>query len=48
MKKGKKNQIKGNTTKGANDINLPEKDIKVEKGQLTFLPAFNKIIKKKK
>ena len=29
-------------------INLPEKDIKVELGQPTFLSALTKIIKKKK
>jgi hypothetical protein len=29
------------------DIKLPKEDIKVEKGQPTFLPALKKIIKKK-
>lgn len=31
----------------AKDINLPKEDIRVEKGQATFLPALKKIIKKK-
>lgn len=29
------------------DINLPKQDIKVEKGQPTFLPALKKIVKPK-
>jgi hypothetical protein len=29
------------------DIVLPEKDIRVEPGQLTFLPALKKVITKK-
>jgi len=29
------------------DIVLPEKDIRVEPGQLTFLPALKKVIRKK-
>ena len=29
------------------DINLPKEDIRVEKGQATFLPALKKIVKKK-
>jgi hypothetical protein len=30
------------------DINLPKEDIRIEKGQDTFLPALKKIVKKKK
>lgn len=29
------------------DINLPKEDIKVEKGQPTFLKALTKVVKKK-
>ena len=38
---------KKKSNKKDKDINLPKEDIKVEKGQLTFLPALKKIIKKK-
>jgi hypothetical protein len=31
-----------------NDINLPKEDIRVEKGQSTFLPVLKTIVKKKK
>jgi hypothetical protein len=41
-------KVKKNNTNKPKDINLPKEDIKVEKGQLTFLPALRKIIKKKK
>lgn len=34
-------------TEKHNDINLPKEDIKVEKGQPTFLPALKKVVKKK-
>ena len=30
------------------DINLPKEDIKVEKGQPTFLPTLKKVVSKKK
>ncbi|HET6254527.1 MAG TPA: hypothetical protein VFE32_10655 [Puia sp.] len=30
------------------EIILPKEDIKIEPGQLTFLPALKKVIKKKK
>jgi hypothetical protein len=43
MKK-ENNKKEGKNTK---DINLPDQDIKVEPGQLTFLPALTKIIRKK-
>jgi hypothetical protein len=42
MKKENKNRIKKNIAK---DINLPKEDIKVEKGQPTFLPALKKVLK---
>lgn len=32
----------------AKDINLPKEDIKVEKGQPTFLAALKKVVVKKK
>jgi len=35
------------TKKKDTSINLPKEDIKVEPGQLTFLPALKKVIKKK-
>jgi hypothetical protein len=38
---------KQKTTKKQLDINLPKEDIKVEKGQATFLPALKKVVKKK-
>ncbi len=38
---------KKKTTKKPKDINLPKEDIRVEKGQTTFLPALKKIVKKK-
>jgi hypothetical protein len=41
----KENQKKKEKPSG---INLPKEDIKVEPGQLTFLPALKKVIKKKK
>ena len=34
--------------KKPNDIKLPKEDIRVEKGQPTFLPALKKIVKKKR
>ena len=34
-------------TKEQKDINVPKEDIKIEKGQPTFLPALKKIINKK-
>ncbi len=39
-------QIKKSKPK-AKDITLPKEDIRVEKGQATFLPALRKIVKKK-
>lgn len=38
---------KKKTTPKTKDINMPKEDIRVEKGQATFLPALKKIIKKK-
>ena len=42
MKKEKTKKDKSKST-----IELPKEDIKVEPGQLTFLPALKKVIKKK-
>ena len=42
MAKAKKVKKKKDTS-----INLPKEDIKVEPGQLTFLPALQKVVKKK-
>jgi len=39
--------VKNTKPKNPKDINLPKEDIRVEKGQQTFLPALKKIIKKK-
>jgi hypothetical protein len=47
MKKEKKKPNRGDLYKKNNDINLPKEDIRVEPGQLTFLPALTKILKKK-
>ena len=33
--------------KKPDDINLPKEDIKVDPGQLTFLPILKKVIKQK-
>jgi len=33
--------------KAQSDINLPKEDIRVEKGQPTFLPALKKILRRK-
>lgn len=38
---------KANKKTKPKDINLPKEDIRVEKGQATFLPALKKIVKKK-
>jgi hypothetical protein len=47
MKKEKKPISRGKLYKKNKDINLPKEDIKVEKGQDTFLPALKKVVKKK-
>ena len=39
--------VKNTKPKTPKDINLPKEDIRVEKGQATFLPALKKIVKKK-
>ena len=39
---------KKKVVKKSKDINLPKEDIKVEKGQQTFLPTLKKIVTKKK
>lgn len=46
MKKDKK-PSRGSLYQKNKDISLPKEDIKIEKGQLTFLPALKKIAKKK-
>ena len=43
MKNSKEN--KKNIKSKPKDINLPKKDIKVEEGQPSFLPALSKIVK---
>jgi len=43
MAKAKKTAKKKDTS-----ITLPKEDIRVEPGQLTFLPALKKVLKKKK
>jgi len=47
MKKENTKPNRGDLYKKNKDINLPKEDIKVEKGQDTFLPALKKIAKKK-
>lgn len=44
----KKKLSRGDLYNKNKDISLPKEDIKVEKGQHTFLPALKKIIKKEK
>lgn len=46
MKKGVR-KVKSKSVNKDASIALPKEDIKVEKGQLTFLPAIKKIINKK-
>jgi hypothetical protein len=43
----RKKPNRGDLYKKNKDINLPKEDIKVEKGQDTFLPALKKVLKKK-
>ena len=38
--------VKNTKPKNPKDINLPKEDIRVEKGQPTFLTALNTVIKK--